>query len=72
MDECYQALAEHARGAHADDRIAKDLADFDLACQRRLARTRLLVRVGPALGLMGTLIPLTRRSTGWRTETSRR
>ena len=26
--------------------------------QRRLDRTRLLVRAGPALGLMGTLIPL--------------
>ena len=26
--------------------------------QRRLDRTRLLVRAGPAIGLMGTLIPL--------------
>ncbi len=26
--------------------------------QRRLDRTRLLVRAGPAVGLMGTLIPL--------------
>lgn len=38
--------------------IAKHLADFDFGCQRRLSRTRLLVRAGPALGLMGTLIPL--------------
>lgn len=59
MERAYAALTEHARGEHADDRVAKDLADFDLACQRRLARTRLLVRAGPALGLMGTLIPLT-------------
>jgi biopolymer transport protein ExbB/TolQ len=59
MEQAYAALVEHARGPHADDRIAKDLADFDLSCQRRLSRTRLLVRVGPALGLMGTLIPLT-------------
>lgn len=42
----------------ADTRIAKELADFDFARQARLGRTRLLVRVGPALGLMGTLIPL--------------
>jgi biopolymer transport protein ExbB/TolQ len=42
----------------ADTRLAKALADFDFASQRRLGRTRLLVRVGPALGLMGTLIPL--------------
>jgi biopolymer transport protein ExbB/TolQ len=34
------------------------LADYELAVQRRLDRTRLLVRGGPALGLMGTLIPL--------------
>jgi biopolymer transport protein ExbB/TolQ len=42
----------------AEPRIAKLLADFDFGRQRRLARTRLLVRTGPALGLMGTLIPL--------------
>jgi biopolymer transport protein ExbB/TolQ len=34
------------------------LAGFELAAQRRLEPVRLLVRVGPALGLMGTLIPL--------------
>lgn len=42
----------------ADTRIAKELADFDFGRQARLSRTRLLVRLGPALGLMGTLIPL--------------
>ena len=34
------------------------LADYELAVQRSLDRTRLLVRAGPAIGLMGTLIPL--------------
>jgi biopolymer transport protein ExbB/TolQ len=34
------------------------LADYELAVQRRLDHTRILVRAGPALGLMGTLIPL--------------
>jgi biopolymer transport protein ExbB/TolQ len=48
----------------ADTRIAKALADFDFDIQRRLERTRLLVRVGPALGLMGTLIPLSPALTG--------
>ena len=42
----------------AETRIAKSLADYDLRSLRRLERTRLLVRAGPALGLMGTLIPL--------------
>lgn len=34
------------------------LARYELTAQRRLDRTRLLVRAGPAIGLMGTLIPL--------------
>ena len=51
-------IAARARGEGAEDRIAKALADFDYASLRRLERTRLLVRAGPALGLMGTLIPL--------------
>lgn len=38
--------------------VSKSVADFDLGSLRRLERTRLLVRAGPALGLMGTLIPL--------------
>ena len=34
------------------------LVDYELRVQRNLDRTRLLVRAGPAIGLMGTLIPL--------------
>ncbi len=51
-------IAARARGERSEDRIAKALADFDYASLRRLERTRMLVRAGPALGLMGTLIPL--------------
>jgi biopolymer transport protein ExbB/TolQ len=46
------------------DRMAKGLADFDFRSVRRLDRTRLLVRAGPALGLMGTLIPLSPALSG--------
>ncbi|HEX6601483.1 MAG TPA: MotA/TolQ/ExbB proton channel family protein [Solirubrobacterales bacterium] len=42
----------------AEQRIAKQLAEYDYRSLRRLERTRILVRMGPALGLMGTLIPL--------------
>jgi biopolymer transport protein ExbB/TolQ len=50
-------VADHgAPGAR--DRRAKALADFDLRSLRKLERSRMLVRFGPALGLMGTLIPL--------------
>lgn len=57
-------IVEHARTDGSDHELNKALADFDLGAQRRLGRTRLLVRVGPALGLMGTLIPLSPALTG--------
>lgn len=49
------AAAPAAERAGATERA---LARYELAAQRRLDRTRLLVRAGPAIGLMGTLIPL--------------
>ena len=52
-----QLVSDHDRPG-INDRHAKALADFDLQSLRKLERTRLLVRFGPALGLMGTLIPL--------------
>lgn len=42
----------------AQNRISKRMADYDYRSLKRLERTRILVRMGPALGLMGTLIPL--------------
>jgi biopolymer transport protein ExbB/TolQ len=54
------ALLEIARAILAAEPagIEHALADYELAVQRRLDHTRILVRAGPALGLMGTLIPL--------------
>jgi biopolymer transport protein ExbB/TolQ len=54
------ALLEIARAIIAGEGagIEHALADYELAVQRRLDDTRILVRAGPALGLMGTLIPL--------------
>lgn len=46
-----------AAGSHPEA-IEYALADYELAAERRLDRTRILVRAGPAVGLMGTLIPL--------------
>ncbi|HEY1540373.1 MAG TPA: MotA/TolQ/ExbB proton channel family protein [Solirubrobacteraceae bacterium] len=48
----------------ASIRVPKTIADFDIGSLRRLERTRVLVRVGPALGLMGTLIPLSPALSG--------
>lgn len=47
-----------ARGEGRPRAVEHALARYELAVQRRLDRTRLLVRAGPAIGLMGTLIPL--------------
>jgi len=54
------ALLALARAARAGEVAGAEhaLADYELAVERRLDRTRILVRAGPALGLMGTLIPL--------------
>lgn len=46
------------------NQLSKSIADFDLGSLQRLERTRLLVRAGPALGLMGTLIPLSPALSG--------
>jgi biopolymer transport protein ExbB/TolQ len=56
-----EALVEVSGAARDPNPAAateRALARYELAVQRRLDRTRLLVRAGPAVGLMGTLIPL--------------
>jgi len=47
-----------ALGAHQREWVEHALTEYEIAVGRRLDRTRLLVRFGPALGLAGTLIPL--------------
>ncbi|HEX2070515.1 MAG TPA: MotA/TolQ/ExbB proton channel family protein [Thermoleophilaceae bacterium] len=58
MTEALAAIVEQRGKPDAPDRIAKRMAEYDYRSMRRLERTRILVRMGPALGLMGTLIPL--------------
>jgi biopolymer transport protein ExbB/TolQ len=55
-----EALVQIARSILAGESagIRHAFEDYELAVERRLDRTRILVRAGPALGLMGTLIPL--------------
>jgi biopolymer transport protein ExbB/TolQ len=57
-------IVEHARTPDSDHELNKALADFDFDAQKRLGRTRILVRGGPALGLMGTLILVSPALTG--------
>jgi biopolymer transport protein ExbB/TolQ len=58
MVDALAAIVEQRDRPDAPNRIAKRLAEYDYRCVKRLERTRILVRMGPALGLMGTLIPL--------------
>jgi biopolymer transport protein ExbB/TolQ len=58
MHQALFAVVELAGKPDSEERIAKHLAEYDYRSLRRLERTRILVRLGPALGLMGTLIPL--------------
>ena len=58
MEEALNGVLEQVGRPDAEPRIAKRLAEYDYRSLRRLERTRILVRMGPALGLMGTLIPL--------------
>ncbi|MBN8866301.1 MAG: MotA/TolQ/ExbB proton channel family protein [Solirubrobacterales bacterium] len=58
MREAMEAIVTLRPVPDAENRIAKRLADYDYTSLKRLERTRILVRMGPALGLMGTLIPL--------------
>jgi biopolymer transport protein ExbB/TolQ len=65
MAELIRRVLAELASAVVDGRVlTKSVADFDLASLRRLERTRVLVRAGPALGLMGTLIPLSPALTG--------
>ncbi len=64
MAATLEFIVQEAGKEGSDHQLNKALADFDFASQRRLGRTRLLVRAGPALGLMGTLIPLSPALTG--------
>jgi biopolymer transport protein ExbB/TolQ len=55
-----RAILAIAAAPPADRTLVNEraLVDYELAVERSLDRTRLLVRAGPAIGLMGTLIPL--------------
>jgi biopolymer transport protein ExbB/TolQ len=58
MATALDSIVDNSQQPGGDQKVAKALADFDYRSLRRLERTRMLIRAGPALGLMGTLIPL--------------
>jgi biopolymer transport protein ExbB/TolQ len=58
MEDALAGIAEQCARPHPEARLAKRLAEYGYLSLRRLERTRILVRMGPALGLMSTPIPL--------------
>lgn len=56
-----QKLASNFHCAPARERI---LADLEVDIDKKLGRSRLLVKIGPMIGLMGTLIPMGPALTG--------
>lgn len=55
VTSCFQNLL-----SHKDDKIYCEhlLADFQVDVQKQLSKYRILIKFGPMLGLMGTLIPM--------------
>lgn len=48
----------NSRALHIGARVERLLQEAELDAVRRLDRVRFVIKVGPALGLMGTLIPM--------------
>lgn len=53
--QCIRKLLEHRNNAAYCERL---LANFEIEAEKELGRSRSLVKLGPMLGLMGTLIPM--------------
>ncbi|MBO4944188.1 MAG: MotA/TolQ/ExbB proton channel family protein [Muribaculaceae bacterium] len=60
IDAPYYSVAVNALISNADCRAAREryLAETEIKIDKRLSRPRMLVKLGPMLGLMGTLIPM--------------
>ena len=52
---CLRLLVSHSADA---DYCEHALGDYQIEIERKLSKSRLLVKFGPMLGLMGTLIPM--------------
>ncbi|MBI4027843.1 MAG: MotA/TolQ/ExbB proton channel family protein [Verrucomicrobia bacterium] len=57
-DRFFQALRSMRRHDWRPAHVEKCLADFETACRKEVEFPKMLMRVGPMLGLMVTLIPM--------------
>lgn len=66
IDAPYYSVAVNALISNADYPAAREryLAETEISIDKKLSRPRMLVKLGPMLGLMGTLIPMGPALTG--------
>lgn len=53
--DAVKSIAEHRNNEAFCERV---IANFEVDVQKRLGKSRMFIRFGPMLGLMGTLIPM--------------
>ncbi len=58
---CFRFLLDHTGNAPARERM---IANMEVDIDKRLGRSRLMLKLGPMFGLMGTLIPMGPALTG--------
>lgn len=54
----YKTLIRVEHHQHKQLMLDKIIGDFDISTDKELGRSKTLVKIGPMLGLMGTLIPM--------------
>ncbi len=54
----FDALQNALHHSWEETRSNKVLSDFEMKAEQSLEKSRILMRIGPMLGLMGTLIPM--------------
>ncbi|WP_134089184.1 MotA/TolQ/ExbB proton channel family protein [Olivibacter sp. XZL3] len=53
-----EALGQLAKYRHSEAHRDKAITEFEISCEKELDKSRTLSKMGPILGLMGTLIPM--------------
>ena len=54
----YGYFSKLKEGTHPDSFVEKTVTDFELACEKEIEGAKSIMRLGPMVGLMGTLIPM--------------
>ncbi len=66
-NELITALERVSRSRESAPALDRQLGDYEIVADKELGKSKLLVKIGPMLGLMGTLIPMGPALTGLAT-----